>query len=525
MNKGKYLLRRACLLAVSIIFTYSTGIQGAEQISEASSGARADVIQIDSMTTFGKLEKPPVEFLHDAHTETLSQKNKNCAACHRIDNGGMSLKFKRIKDTARIEVMNVYHKECISCHGEMKVEGEKTGPVECDDCHAEKAEHSSSRQPMGFDKSLHFRHSEAQDKKCERCHHEYDENTKKLFYAKGKEGTCRYCHKAETQDNVISMRLASHLACIDCHRKNQEKKKETGPVTCSGCHEASAQGKIKKMASVPRMEGKQPDSVMLKGDQNDAEADSAKLNRMNWVPFDHKAHEIYSDTCRVCHHESLKPCNDCHSLAGKKEGNDINLEKAMHLTDTEKSCQGCHLIQQDGQNCAGCHGFIGKGEKKEEESCNQCHLKPVLEQGMPFDAEQEKALTAQMLQSRNPVTGTYSQEDIPETVVIKNLSKQYEAVDFPHRRIVNALVNNIKDNKLAAYFHPREGTVCQGCHHNSPVSKKPPYCANCHGKPFDAESSLKPGILGAYHLQCMGCHKEMGMTKPMGCNDCHKKMR
>ena len=33
----------------------------------------------------------------------------------------------------------------------------------------------------------------------------------------------------------------------------------------------------------------------------------------------------------------------------------------------------------------------------------------------------------------------------------------------------------------------------------------------------------KPGLMGAYHLQCMGCHKEMGMEKPVSCTDCHKE--
>jgi hypothetical protein len=523
MNKGKCLLCRICLLALSMVFAYSSGIQAAEKLSEASSGMRADVITIDAMKAFGDLEKPAVEFLHDAHTQALSKKNKDCTSCHVTDNGQLSLKFKRVQDTDRTEVMNLYHKECIACHGEMKVAGEKSGPVECDACHTGKPEYLSSRQPMGFDKSLHYRHSEARDKKCEQCHHEYDETTKKLFYAKGKEGTCRYCHKAETEDNRVSMPLASHMACIDCHRKTQAENLNSGPVNCAGCHDESAQGQIKKLDSVPRMEAKQPDSVLIKSISKDAGADPARADRMNFVPFDHKAHEDYNDSCRVCHHESLQPCNECHTLAGKKEGDHVNLEKAMHLAKSDKSCLGCHLNRQNEKNCAGCHGFMGKAEKKGEDTCQACHMKPVLDAAGPMDPEQEKALAARMLQSRSPVTDTWPQEDIPETVVIKNLSKEYEAVNLPHRRIVNALFKNIKDDKLAAYFHTREGTLCQGCHHNSPVSKKPPYCGNCHGKPFDAENPMKPGIMGAYHLQCMGCHKEMGMTKPVGCTDCHKK--
>lgn len=523
MNKGKHLLRWACISVVSIVFIYSAVTHGSGQILKASTRTRADVITIDAMTAFGNLEKPPVEFLHDAHTEALAKKSLDCTACHLTENNRISPKFKRLKDTGRIEVMNVYHQECISCHGKMKTAHEKTGPVECDACHSGKAQYASSRQPMGFDNSLHFRHAEAQGKKCERCHHEYNEKTKTLFYAKEKEGTCRYCHTSETKDNLISMRSASHIACIDCHQKNQDKHLANGPVNCLGCHDSAAREKIKKITPVPRMERKQPDQVLLKADPKDIKTGTENINRMNFVPFDHKAHETANDTCRACHHESLKPCSDCHTLAGIKEGKEVNLEKAMHQADTNRSCQGCHAMKQNEKNCAGCHALMGKGQRKEEGSCLQCHMTPVSEMGGLSGPAAEKSLAAAMLQKRNPVTGTYPEGDIPEKVVIKNLSNQYGAVDFPHRKIVNALVNNIKDNTLAQYFHGPEGTICQGCHHNSPVSKKPPLCGNCHGKPFDAENPLKPGIMGAYHLQCMGCHKEMGMEKPAGCTDCHKK--
>jgi len=506
-----------------MVIAYSSSLNGSGQTLGVSSGARADVIIIDAMSAFGRLEKPPVEFLHDAHTRALAKTNQDCTACHVTDNDRISLKFKRIKDTDRTAVMNIYHKECISCHGEMRLARQKTGPVECVGCHTEKARFLSARQPMGFDKSLHFRHSEAQDKKCAQCHHAYDERTKKLFYAKDKEETCRYCHKSETKENLISMRLASHLACIDCHRKTQAQNPNTGPLECTGCHDLTAQRKIKKIASVPRLQGRQPDSVLLKRAQKNSPADNESLNRMHFVPFDHKAHETYTDTCRGCHHETLKACNECHTLAGTKQGKGVNLEKAMHQVDTGRSCRGCHLLQQNEKNCAGCHVFMSAGLENKESSCSPCHMQPVLENGPASAPEQEKALAAQMLHSRTPVTGTYDQEDIPDAIVLKSLSNQYEGVDFPHRRIVNALAGSIKESKLAAYFHTRQGTMCQGCHHNSPVSKKPPGCASCHAKPFDAENPLKPGLVGAYHLQCMGCHKEMGIEKPAGCTDCHKE--
>jgi hypothetical protein len=523
MKKGRYLLRWAGILTVSIITLYGTCIYGLSQVLKVSSHTRADVIKIDKLTVFGELEKPPVEFLHEVHTEALARKNKDCATCHLIENDRIFPKFKRIADKDRIEVMNVYHNGCISCHGEMRVDQEKAGPVKCDGCHREKIQYTSSRQPMGFDKSLHFRHSESQGNKCDPCHHEYDETAKKLFYAKQKEGTCRYCHRHETKENRMSMRQASHIACIDCHRKNLSKNLTAGPITCSGCHEAAAREAIKKVSAVPRMDRKQPDVVLLKADSKGTDPDAGSTNQMNFVPFDHKAHEDYNNTCRVCHHETLKPCNECHSLAGKKEGGEVNLEKAMHQASSEKSCQGCHVAKQTDKRCAGCHVSMGKKERKKEEAlCIQCHSAQVNPQEMPSDPDKEKSPVEGMLRFRNSVSGTYPEKDIPEKVVIKTLSNQFEAVDFPHRRIVHALVGNIKDSKLARYFHQQEGTVCQGCHHNAPVSMKPSNCENCHGKSFDAKNPLIPGIIAAYHLQCMGCHKEMGIEKPAACADCHK---
>jgi DnaJ-class molecular chaperone len=84
---------------------------------------------------------------------------------------------------------------------------------------------------------------------------------------------------------------------------------------------------------------------------------------------------------------------------------------------------------------------------------------------------------------------------------------------------------NIKGNKIANYFHSDAGTMCQGCHHASPETRKPPKCSSCHGKPFDANNPLRPGLMAAYHQQCMECHRAMGLKKPQAtdCTGCHKK--
>jgi hypothetical protein len=138
---------------------------------------------------------------------------------------------------------------------------------------------------------------------------------------------------------------------------------------------------------------------------------------------------------------------------------------------------------------------------------------------------EEKVLAAMLLDSRNPGTDTFAESDIPETVEVKTLVSQYGPVKMPHRKIVKTLSGNINDNGLVRYFHRDKNTLCQGCHHHSPVAKKPPGCASCHGRPFDERDPFKPGLMAAYHRQCMECHKAMGIEKPVAtnCIACHQK--
>ena len=195
----------------------------------------------------------------------------------------------------------------------------------------------------------------------------------------------------------------------------------------------------------------------------------------------------------------------------------------MHRLNSERSCLGCHGTKQTEPTCAGCHASIPIESKQQTSYCTQCHMKPP-QQGTAANMKPE-VMASMLLKSRTAVTDTYRDEDIPEIVAIGDLVNEYEAVQFPHRRIVRRLVANMKEDRLASYFHSQKGTICLACHHNSPVAKKPPRCYSCHGKPFDEKEPLRPGMKGAYHLQCMGCHKQMGLKKPdsLNCIECHKK--
>ena len=526
MEKGKRLLKGTGIVAVLAAVLISGAVVWAvERSTPAGVELRADLIAIDALEQFGRLQRPMVVYRHDQHTKALAKMGKDCSACHlKDDKGRMSPKYMRLKDVDRKSTMLVYHDNCIACHNEVMSSAEKSGPVTCGGCHAKMPSATSNWETIGLDKSLHYRHSKKLNKECKLCHHEYNKETQKLFYAEGKEGACVYCHKDQTEENRISHREASHAACISCHQETKAKnaKAEVGPVNCSGCHDPDQQLEIAVVEDVPRMKRNQPDTVFVKTGVKSALTPENAL-RSKAVPFNHKAHEAANNSCRVCHHASLGSCADCHTVNGAKEGNFIKLGTSMHQVGAEASCIGCHTMAQDDKNCAGCHVFLSKGLKQDTASCLACHM-----EGAPSGADikgtpEEGTMAAALLAARTPVQGTYADEDIPEKVVINKLQKEYQPVEMPHRKIVKTLVKGIGDNQMAAYFHTDQGTVCQGCHHNSIPSKKPPQCASCHGKPFAQNQLHTPGLLGAYHIQCMGCHAEMGLEKLAGCTECHKE--
>jgi Class III cytochrome C family len=544
MERMRAMMRWAamiCMLLALVIFAISA--EGVRTPVKDSPEGRVDTILIDTSALSGRLDKPPVPFPHDLHTDALAKQKKDCFSCHLKEarplsasapaapgvqpGERMSIKFKRFKDTIPREVRGIYHENCIGCHMSLAEKGKKFGPIVCGECHKGAVDHSASK-PMGMDLSLHFWHSKAAKEKCETCHHEYDEKAKKLFYAKGEEGTCRYCHKEKTEENRISMPLASHLSCVECHREGQEKNVKSGPVTCGGCHDEKSQMKIQKVEPLPRLERNQPDAVFVKTLGQD---EKGTITRMNPVPFDHKAHEGYNDTCRVCHHEEMAACNSCHTLAKPaKKGGNVQLERSMHQSGSPMSCVGCHEMNQKAKECAGCHGLMPRGAQSEDEVCLKCHMKPLTQTTTPPPSQAaEKEGAERLLQSRQTVKGTYPVDEIPDHVQIKTLVDKYEQVELPHRRIVLSLMKGMNGSKgggkLASYFHNDQSTVCQGCHHRSPASPKPPACLTCHSRPFDEGNLAKPGIIGAYHQQCMGCHEAMGIEHPKVCADCHKERK
>lgn len=526
MSKVKsFQLLFLAMIVLAIMFPFI----GQTSTNNVDHDERPDRIKIELDTELVKDEMPAVSFMHDLHTQALEEK---CAACHLEDDKRFVFRFKRLDQDGS---MNLYHDECVACHLEKKTAGEPAGPAtaECRACHAKNEPQGSSWVKIKFDKSLHYVHESSEQIKgidpsikenCSTCHHQYNEKTKEIFYIKGEESACLYCHKSEEQDTIRPIRQASHDSCVACHQtfKNQEIK--AGPVTCNGCHETEQQQKIKKLTDIPRLKRNQPDEVAITGWKTGTE----KINTyMPAVAFDHKFHEAKAESCTACHHETLKKCNDCHGIQeNASKGGFVSLEQAMHQPDSTRSCVGCHKDATKSSDCAGCH-FQTSSVKGTEESCNKCHqIKPE-----QLKSEETPANVAkEVLQAHKAEYKPVMVDKIPETVKIDVLASEYKPSIFPHRKVVQAIMKRVEKSQMANTFHTDQAGLCMGCHHNSPKTLEPPKCASCHSKNGPApgsDSDDRPGLKGAYHGQCITCHQKMKVSAVAAtdCAKCHEEKK
>jgi hypothetical protein len=485
----------------------------------AEETARADIVVIGDMNMFGQLERPAVQFPHDLHTEAMKERKTDCTACHGTqENGYLSPLFVASPANAsRQQVMDLFHDKCIGCHNESMAAGLKAGPVACGDCHRRDPVYVSTRVPFGFDTSLHYRHLKANAGKCDPCHHIFDDKAKKLVYVEGKENPCRDCHREKTEENRSSFKIAAHEACIRCHQEKAvaHPGEPVGPQFCAGCHDLGHQQAIKEVENPPRLKRGQPDLVLLSVRDRDI-----KYSKLNTVPFSHVDHERFTTTCRVCHHETLSSCNECHTPAGDEKGSGVTTQGAMHDMKSDHSCIGCHQTKTHETQCAGCHDLMEQG-RLSEHACPICHAGPPPEQKKAFESKLVSIDQFHPVILDNEMD--FKTSDIPDSITIGVLAKEYRPAKMPHRKIIDTLRRYIKENKLATHFHGADAIMCQGCHHHGALGRRPALCENCHGKPFNESELFRPGLYGAYHRQCLGCHLSMNIQEESDCVRCHKK--
>jgi len=119
-------------------------------------------------------------------------------------------------------------------------------------------------------------------------------------------------------------------------------------------------------------------------------------------------------------------------------------------------------------------------------------------------------------------------EDAPEAVTIESMSNLYGPVEFDH-------LMHVDYASCEECHHHTTGVKvadpnCLRCHANTPEADEVT-CSGCHEEHrFYKEYLLtltdpkiyhhdKPGLKGAYHLNCIGCHELI--DGPTGCQDCH----
>jgi hypothetical protein len=519
------------------------------------------------------LERPAIAFEHDRHTKALKQsKLEDCASCHVLKETDKRLIYPEVRvfkfpkeqfgATDKTAIMYAYHDACISCHKKTAADNKKSGPLVglCGKCHAKKVESKKVDFAWGpiFNYARHAAHVQAIDKledvsslgvteklevvggvsasnkTCQLCHHVYDDKQKQLVYKKDTENSCRACHKAQDDKNARSMQKVAHSACIGCHMKLAGKvapgageetkplkegdKPRFGPFECKGCHGEHKDLTPEEIREIPRLVRGQKDMMDLSMavavntadvEVQPASADGGTLTRMKSVPYNHKAHEPRGQFCNTCHHHSLEKCSNCHTREGDaSKGGNITYEGAFHKIVSKQSCVGCHSSAKQDEKCAGCHQSVAAEVPKS--SCPICHQGAA--HGKVIDVP--------------PVPLVWDKEKVPEKLQIKTVEKEFKPADMPHLKIVNKLTAISNGSSLARWFHAaKEQLLCSGCHHkvDLPATERFPTCSACHGRSHDPKALGKPGILGAYHRQCMGCHESM-KQKPasLECEKCHQ---
>jgi hypothetical protein len=543
-------------LVLSVLLFTGFPVYGSDKVS-SQDALTAQWITIPDL--FTDLERGPVKFPHDRHTDALDK--KSCSTCHQTDpQESLSFSFPKNPNIQNRDALtNSYHDACIGCHQERRDLKLSTGPDTCGECHiAEQKLVAKTYQPRdtafytglqdtyhqdclqchdnnqskaktaeeldwksfyikvdknqqvhwpksNFNNALHNKHEKALENQCENCHYLSPQTIAKL-QTREEEPGCRDWLKEKSNDGGFSDQKSAHLKCIGCHLENDqvkanqlESKSKVSNIYCRDCHQPSQKALTAKNQST-LIECNQKEKLLIQ---------SEKQPSMGAVSFNHDSHQTINDNCQSCHHNTLDSCSDCHQPIGIAKGENITLYEAYHAKSTALSCIGCHETEKKQADCSGCHESIT--QHGQEDTCVTCHSGTL-----------DQITKDQKLPDPKTLITESTQDDFD----INLLKNEYKGAWFPHLAMAKKLTEIANNSQLASFFHTKPTTVCQTCHHNAPVTKdvKPPKCATCHttrNEPFDAI----PTLLGAYHQDCLGCHKEMSTDErylPQECSECHQ---
>jgi len=101
-------------------------------------------------------------------------------------------------------------------------------------------------------------------------------------------------------------------------------------------------------------------------------------------------------------------------------------------------------------------------------------------------------------------TGLHTPADGPGLVLMDSMAGQYGPVVFSHR--THAQMTEMSGG-------------CYGCHHYNDTALNILSCRSCHPSERKRENVNIPDLKGAYHRQCMDCHRQWSGTPE--CSSCH----
>lgn len=131
------------------------------------------------------------------------------------------------------------------------------------------------------------------------------------------------------------------------------------------------------------------------------------------------------------------------------------------------------------------------------------------------------------------ISGLAQAITVPDNISLNSQGKLYEPFQFNHAKHITLT------RECSGCHHHTTGTMdedpnCIRCHRNSSENKVV-QCRGCHlADPFSAASLRernsnpniyhldKPGLKGAMHQNCIGCHTKVA-NAPIGCTGCHKR--
>jgi hypothetical protein len=97
-------------------------------------------------------------------------------------------------------------------------------------------------------------------------------------------------------------------------------------------------------------------------------------------------------------------------------------------------------------------------------------------------------------------------EQALDIVIIDRLAQFYGPVPFSHK--IHADMSEISGG-------------CTNCHHNPEEGGQIAACVTCHVPANGGGTLAQPGLKGAYHRQCLGCHRDWAHEN--ACGYCHEE--